>query len=55
MLRNVFRCMLIILVITTFAILPAAENEIKTLSIGSKALNFKLDGIDGKEYALNSF
>ncbi len=53
--KNLFRFVLTVTVIVTYAILPAEEKEIKTLPIGSKAPNFKLEGIDGKMYTLSSF
>lgn len=53
--RDLFRFTLALLVITTLTILPAADKEMKTLSIGSQAPTFKLEGIDGKIYTLDSF
>lgn len=47
------------LVLTVIFLLPASANLLredpKTLSIGSKAPDFNLEGVDGKSYSLNSF
>ncbi len=53
--RHIIRLFLTLLFISNIFYLHAADKEIKTLSIGSKAPDFKLEGTDGKMYTLDSF
>ncbi len=53
--RFTFIALMILLSHTSFVSGPIPADEYKTLEIGSSAPDFKLPGIDGKSYTLESF